>query len=274
VPVRSLSDKIATLNDVPSLVTADSLIGIGGVLLRRKPMSLLKSLFRVERNPIRAITFLGGFEVEWLAAHGRIAELTSGYVGLESYGGTPAWNDSLNAGSVVMHELSELMFVTGLRASASGVSFLPSRGAAGSDLAITASLREIECPYTKEKLWAIPALRPDVSLIHAERADRFGNVDAPGIRDFLWDSDLTLARASQMTIVSVEHIVDTDELTAPVLFAHEIDHVIEVRGGAAPTELPGQYLAQRKRILQYLSLVKDGHPCHSAMIESFAEMDA
>ena len=120
-------------------------------------------------------------------------------------------------GSVRAFEYSEFLFVAGLRASLAGLPFLPTRGARGSDLVAELGVAEVTCPYTGERLLAAPALRPDVCVLHAEAADEQGNVLAPGARDFLFDSDQTLARASERVVVTVERIVPTDELRGNVL---------------------------------------------------------
>ena len=69
--------------------------------------------------------------------------------------------------------------LAGLRASLAGLPFLPTRGAQGSDVATALEIREVTCPYTGETLFAAPAIRPDVALVHAEEADARGNVARP-----------------------------------------------------------------------------------------------
>ena len=90
---------------------------------------------------------------------------------------------------------------------APGCPFFPTRGALGSDLVAELGIQEVACPYTGERLLAAPAIRPDVCVIHAEAADEQGNVMAPSTRDFLFDSDATLARAAEKVIVTAERIV-------------------------------------------------------------------
>jgi len=264
------TNKVISLGDVAGLVDDTMLVGIGGVVLRRKPMAVIARLCRDGVAPLRVASFLASLDIEWLAAHRAIRELTTGYVGLETLGTTPAWNALVEAGDVTVREFSELMFISGLRAAGIGLPFLPSRGAAGSDLATDASLRTVTCPYTGETLWAMPALQPDVTFLHAERADEHGNVDAPTERDFLWDADATLARASRRVVVSVETIVPTAQLRAPTLFAHEVSHVLEVPRGAAPSEVPGVYGADFAGLTEYQRAVARGTEPASALRDAFA----
>src|SRR5581483_12415975 len=134
------------------------------------------------------------------------------------------------------------LFTAGLRASLAGLPFFPTRGAIGSDLVAELGLQELACPYSGERVLAVPALRPDVCAIHAEAADARGNVQAHSTRDFLHDADAMLARASAHVVVTAERIVDTDELRGrALLYSYEVDAVVEAPRGAWPTAMPGLY---------------------------------
>lgn len=263
------TNKVITAEQFVSLVPHDALLAIGGVLLRRKPMRLIDLLCKDNRPPLRVASFLGSLDIEWLAAHRRISSLTTGYVGMETLGPTPAWSDALEKCRATIQECSELMFVSGLRAGAAGLPFMPSRGARRSDLATEANLAPVTCPYTGQILWAMPALRPDVAILHAEQADSTGNVDRPSEQDFLWDTDLLLARAAKTVIVSVERVVPTEQLNQPVLFAHEVQHIFVAPHGAAPSELPGCYPADLAGIATYLAAVAEGELPAAALSKSF-----
>jgi glutaconate CoA-transferase subunit A len=119
-------------------------------------------------------------------------------------------------------------------AGASGLPFAVLRGYAGTDLVErTATIAPITCPFTGEVLTAVPALRPDVAVIHAQRADRHGNVQLYGLVGVQKEAVL----ASRHAIVTVEEVVDALVPTpnAVVLPAWVIDAVCEVPGGAHPS---------------------------------------
>src|SRR6266566_1880397 len=107
-------------------------------------------------------------------------------------------------------EWSHLAMGLRYKAGAMGVPFLPSLTMLGSDLASTLGLQTVDCPYTGEQLAAVPALNPDVALIHAHRADMFGNVQVDGYRHM----DADMAKAARTVIVSAERIVSPEEITA------------------------------------------------------------
>ena len=224
-------------------------IGTGGILMTRKPVALLDAIGRARRG-VELWTLLGSLDAEVLAAHGALAASNTIYVGFEQLGFAPAYSKAVADGTVDAREYSELLMLAGLRASLAGLPFLPTRGAQGSDVAAALEIREVTCPYSGETLFAAPAIRPDVALIHATAADARGNVAGPAHRDFLFDWDANIARASSRVIVSVERIVD--EIEDALLFAYEVDAVVEAPGGARPSGLPGAYAADLERVGAYV----------------------
>jgi glutaconate CoA-transferase subunit A len=132
-------------------------------------------------------------------------------------------------------------------AYAAGAASLPFgllRGYIGSDLPkYNPRIKFVECPFTGEPLAAVPAIRPDVAIIHAQRADRRGNVMMWGVVGVQKEAVL----AAQRSIVTVEEIVD--QLDAPpnapanamVLPGWAVTAVCEVKGGAFPSYAQGYY---------------------------------
>jgi len=124
------------------------------------------------------------------------------------------------------------------RAGAAGLPFGVLRGYVGTSLPDhTDTIRTIECPFTGERLTAVPALNPDVGVIHAQQADREGNVMLWGISGVQKECVLASSRA----IVTVEEVVDTFEprVNGVVLPAWVIDAVCVVPGGAHPSYAHG-----------------------------------
>jgi glutaconate CoA-transferase subunit A len=123
-----------------------------------------------------------------------------------------------------------------------GVPFLPTRAAIGSDLVTARDMRRVIDPYSGEAFLAVPALRPDVAIIQAWRADVDGNVQVPWPPDHLWDVDVVLARAARTVVVCVEEIVPQDTIRRDAqltrLFSFEVGHVVRAPGGSWPTASP------------------------------------
>jgi glutaconate CoA-transferase, subunit A len=125
-------------------------------------------------------------------------------------------------------------------AGASGLPFAVLRGYAGTDLVKhTATLATVTCPFTGETLTAVAALRPDVTVIHAQRADRRGNVQLWGLTGVQKEAVLAAARS----LVTVEEIVDAlDPMPdAIVLPSWTVTAVALVPGGARPSYAQGYY---------------------------------
>jgi glutaconate CoA-transferase subunit A len=119
-------------------------------------------------------------------------------------------------------------------AGASGLPFGVLRGYVGTDLIDhTPTLAPITCPFTGEQLTAVPALNPDVAVIHAQQADRRGNVQLWGLVGVQKEAVLSARRS----IVTVEEVVDelTPRPNAVVLPAWVVGAVCEVPGGAHPS---------------------------------------
>lgn len=166
-----------------------------------------------------------------------------------SWGGNPGvgslhrFRDAVEKGwpvPLLIEEHSHAGLANAYVAGASNLPFAVLRGYAGSDLPKhNGAIRQIRCPFTNEELAAVPAVRPDVAVIHAQKADRKGNVLMWGIVGVQKEAVL----AAKHSIVTVEEIVDS--LDAPpnavVLPSWVVSAVAPVPGGAHPSYSQGYY---------------------------------
>ena len=166
-----------------------------------------------------------------------------------SWGGNPGvgsihrFRDAIENGwphALAIEEHSHADMAGRYQAGASGLPFSVLRGYVGSDLPKhNPNIRSISCPFTGEKLAATPAINPDVAIIHAQRADREGNVMITGIVGIQKECVL----AAKAAIVTVEEIVD--DLGAPMnacFLPHwALSAVCEVPRGAHPSYAYGYY---------------------------------
>ena len=123
-------------------------------------------------------------------------------------------------------------------AGASGLPFAVMRGYTGTDLERhTTNIKKVTCPFTGEELTAVPALNPDVTIVHAQRADRAGNVQMWGIVGVQKEAVLAASRS----LVTVEEIVDTlDPLPGQVILpTWAVTAVAEVPAGSHPSYAEG-----------------------------------
>jgi glutaconate CoA-transferase, subunit A len=166
-----------------------------------------------------------------------------------SYGGNPGvgslhrFRDAVENGWPVPLELEEHShagLVNRYVAAAAGLPFAVLRGYRGTDLpAHTATIKPITCPFTGEELTAVPALDLDVAVIHAQQADRAGNVQIWGITGAQKEAVL----AAKRSLVTVEEIVDELELRpgGVIIPAWVVSCVAHVPGGARPSYAQGYY---------------------------------
>lgn len=140
-----------------------------------------------------------------------------------------------------IEEHSHAAMANAYEAGAAGLPCAIFRGYIGGGLpTVNPKIKFIECPFTGERLAAIPAHRPDVAVIHAQRADRMGNVMIEGVLGVQKEAVL----ASKRQVVTVEEVVDElpeRSLNAMVLPHWTVSHVVEVPGGAFPSYAQGYY---------------------------------
>ncbi len=167
-----------------------------------------------------------------------------------AWGGNPGVGSLPRLRDAVEHhwphaiEIEEHSHAAMAHAYAAGASAMPCailRGYRGSDLpAVNPRIRFITCPFTGEELACVPAIRPDVTIIHAQRADRDGNVLVEGIIGVQKEAALAAAH----TIVTVEEVVDRlvpAGFNAVILPSWTIDAIAVVPGGAHPSYAHGYY---------------------------------
>ncbi|HWI21930.1 MAG TPA: CoA-transferase [Baekduia sp.] len=159
-----------------------------------------------------------------------------------SYGGNPGvgslhrFRDAIEHGwpqPLEIEEHSHAGMANRYLAGASGMPMAVMRGYAGTDLVAHTNVKTVECPFSGETLAAVPALTPDVAIVHAQEADRQGNVQLWGIPGVQKEAIL----ASKSSIVTVERIVETLEprAGAVVIPGWVIDAVAEVPAGSQPS---------------------------------------
>ena len=178
-------------------------------------------------------------------------------VGLERRGLSPNSRRYLESGAVRMTEWSNATLLWRYKAAAMGVPFLPARSIQGTDTFLYSAAKEIQCPFTGVNLVAVPALFPDVGVIHVHRADIHGNAQVDGISI----ADYEMSRACKRLILTTERIVSTDVIRAnpnqTFIPYWLVDAVCEVRYGSYPANMPYEYYSDEKHLFRWLEVEKD-----------------
>ena len=142
---------------------------------------------------------------------------------------------------LALEEHSHAAMANAYEAGAANLPFAVFRGYKGVDLPkVNSNIRTVQCPFTGETLAAVPAIRPDVTVIHAQRADRAGNVLIDGIVGVQKQAVL----AAKRSVVTVEEVVDdlrAPGLNAVILPSWTVSAISVVPGGAYPSYAQGYY---------------------------------
>lgn len=246
-------DKRLSVDGIVGELADGMTIAIGGWATRRKPMALVRAIARSNLKGLTIVSY-GGPDVGILAAAGKIAKLVYAFVSLDHVPIEPHFKAARQAGLPVW-EMDEGMLHWGLRAGAMRLPFLPTRVGNGTFVLDEPGLRTVTSPYPDgETLVAMPAIRPDVALLHVHRSDEKGNVLTLSPDPFF---DELMARASDRTFVTAERIVSTADLD---MAANARFHLVErsmIAGvahapfGAHPTSAAPDYPLDLAHIKTY-----------------------
>ncbi len=218
------------------------------------------------RRPVRDLHIVavpaGGFQVDQLIGAGCVARVEAAAVTLSEHGLAPRFTAAIKAGTIEIWDATCPALQAGLQAAEKGIPFIPLRGIIGSDLLrVRPDWKVIQNPLAEsgvdDPIVVLPAIRPDVSLFHAAKADRFGNVWI-GVRREL----MLMAHASKATYVTVERIDESANfladpaLAAGTIPALYISALAAAPHGADPIGLAGAYPANATRLAAYAAAAR------------------
>jgi glutaconate CoA-transferase, subunit A len=205
------------------------------------PFAAGQEIIRQGVRDLTAIRMTPDVVYDQLIGAGCVSKLVFSWGGNPGVGSLHRMREAIQEGwprPLQIEEHSHAGMAERWRAGAAGLPFGVLRGYVGTSLPEhTDTIRTIECPFTGEQLTAVPALNPDVGIIHAQQADRDGNVCLWGISGVQKECVL----ASRVAIVTVEEVVDAFEphVNGVVLPSWVIDAVCVVPGGAHPSYAHG-----------------------------------
>lgn len=172
---------------------------------------------------------------------GQAKKLVFSWAGNPGVGSLHRVREEIEAGRLAIEEHSHAAMANAFEAGAANLPFAVFRGYKGVDLPkVNPNIRSVTCPYTGEVLATVPAVRPDVAIIHALKADREGNVMLEGIVGVQKEAVL----ASKRSVVTVEEVVDAfgpRNANAVILPAWTVTAIAVVPGGAHPSYAQGYY---------------------------------
>jgi|TARA_B110000438_G_scaffold298115_1_gene345700 glutaconate CoA-transferase subunit A len=222
------------------------------------PFYLTHELIRQNKADLTICRSGADILFDQLIASKIIKKVIFGYIGNPSVGLSHSFNRAYKSDIIEVEEWTNQSMILRLHAARMGVSYLPSKILQIGDKPSNINyLKSTICPYTGDLYSAIPSLKPDVALIHAQNADKYGNIQMWGI-----DGDtIEGALASDKIIVSVEKIINNEKLKEhpemTVIPAHRVTSVIELPWGAYPSYVSGYYSRDDDHYMEYDQISRD-----------------
>ncbi len=211
----------------------------------RGPAALMREIVRQKKRELWIAAKFTAHDATMLVAAGCVNRIDVGWMEVGR-----VITEAQAAGDVQLFEWSNGAMTYRLLAGSLGVPFLPLRYLGGTDVFKTSGTKLIEDPYTGKPICVVPALNPDVALVHVNQCDEFGNarIFGAGI------SPVETAMASKKVIISTEEIVDTEEIRKNPqktrIPYYAVDAVVHVPFGGYPGTVPGLYKAHLEHLME------------------------
>jgi glutaconate CoA-transferase subunit A len=223
------------------------------------PFAAAHEMIRQQRRDLTLVRMTPDVVFDQLIGMGCARALVFSWGGNPGVGSLHRFRDAVENGwpqRLELEEHSHAGMANRYVAGASGLPFAVMRGYTGTDLPLhTSNIATVMCPFTGEALTAVAALRPDVTIVHAQRADRQGNVQMWGITGVQKEAVL----AAKRSIVTVEELVDNLEPVPGqvILPTWAVTAVVEAPAGAHPSYASGYSVRDNAFYLQWDAVSRD-----------------
>lgn len=285
---RKAENKLMDLSEaIAGFVHDEDYLVIGGFGANRTPIAACHEIVRQGRKNMGFAGHTATHDMQILSAGKVFNRLDVAYVvGLEARGLSLCSRRYLESGEVQVTEWTNYALTARFQAAAQNVPFAAVRNMMGTDTAAYSAGKVVACPFTGKKVLLLPALYPDVAVIHVHEADVYGNARFGGISV----ADLEVANAAKRLIITAERLITNVEIrhqphrTRIPYFL--VDAVCHVPYGAYPGNMAGEYFSDEEHLRQWLVAEKDpkvfarfieeniyGCPNHAAYIQRNGGME-
>jgi glutaconate CoA-transferase subunit A len=256
---RGQRSKLTTVKEAVATYVKDGCyLASGGFGSNRIATALIHEIVRQKKKDLSFAGHTTTHDYEILVAGDCIRRVDGAYiVGLEARGLSTCARKAHQAGKIEVCEWSNASLAWRFTAGARGIPFFPCYVNAGTDTYKYSAACTVECPFTGKPVVLVPALNPDVAVIHVHKACEMGNCEIKGTAV----ADEDVAAASKHVIITCEELVPTDyfredpaRTTIPWI---HVDAVIEVPGGSYPGNMPGHYFSDEEHLSAWLKAEKD-----------------
>jgi len=270
-------DKVMTAREaVDRFVFDGALVGLGGQNVGRCGMAISHEIVRQGKKDLILCGCNLSISMDILVGADLVRRTEAGTGNLERFGATFCWRRAVEAGSVEMEDYSHLAVMSRFLAGEMGLPFMPVKSLLGSDMlrkqaeSTQKKYELMDNPWNPgESVVLLPALNPDVAIIHAQKADPMGNVVIEG---FL-AHDVEMVRASRHAIVSCEEIVSTDRIRndperTTIPYIH-VSAVVEQPYGAHPTATYRYYDYDSDHLTYYQRCAREGGEMYQQYLKEY-----
>jgi len=236
--------KLTTMREaIASLVPDGASVALGLQMEQNIPFAAGHEIIRQKKRGLRLIGPISDILFDQMIAGGCVGEIVAAWVGNVMMGSAYNFRRAAESGAMKVFNMTNFSIALALQAGAMGVPFIPTRTAMGSDLPKgNHFFYGIFSPFEgKEPLLAVRAINPDVTIVHAQRADAEGNAHNWGSFGVM----LEAVRAAKHVIVVAEEIVGPDVIASDpnrtVIAGFLVSAVVECPYGAHPSPVQGYY---------------------------------
>jgi glutaconate CoA-transferase subunit A len=237
---------------ITDLVPDGASVALGLQMEQMIPFAAGHEIIRRKRCGLTLIGPISDILFDQLIGAGCAERVIAAWVGNVMMGSAYNFRRGAESGQLKITNLTNFAVALALQAGAMGVPFLPTRSALGSDLAKDNEFfTEFQSLFTGEKLHAVKALVPDVSIVHVQRADRDGNAHCWGGFGVMLEG----VRAAKQVIVVAEEVVEPEVISSDpnrtVIPGFLVEAVVECPWGAHPSPVQGYYSRDNAYFRQY-----------------------
>ena len=244
---RRLVSKVMSEHEaIKRFVQDDDYLSYDCNVWKRGPSSLFRELIRQRKRDLWIAAKFTAHDATLLVAAGCVNRIDVGWMEVGR-----VIREAMAAGKVQLFEWSNGALAYRHLAGALGVPFLPLRYLGGTDVFNTSGAKLIEDPYTGKEICVVPALNPDVALIHVNQCDEFGNarVFGPGL------APMETAMSARKVVLSTEEIIDSEEIRRhpqqTKIPYYVVDAVVHAPFGCYPGSMPGLYGADLGHLMEF-----------------------
>jgi len=236
-------DKLRLLHDAIALDVEDGMsLAMGCGLESLIPFAASHEIMRQKRQDLTLICPISDMQFDQLIGAGCVKKIIASWVGNVAAGLGHNYRRAAESGiphSIVIEEHSNFTIGQGLQAAAMGLPFLPTRTVQGSEFRTSDQFQSIRCPFTDEELVAVRAIRPDVTILHVQRADAQGNAHVWGNFGVMREAAL----AAKKVILTCEEVVDHEVILSDpnrtVIPGFVVSSVVHEPFGSFPSPTQG-----------------------------------